>query len=307
MRNPIPSNWPQTALSTNPEEAINDIIRFIQDRFTALNRRIAVVGLSGGLDSTLTASVTILALGKECVQLYYLPDRDSKTIHGQHAKLFADQNNLFLHQLNISSALRAIKAYKLLPLRFFPTWELKARAVRYGRERFFLVTQGEILSSRLSGSGGPWLARANAYISSKHRMRMIALYLEAERQNGMVVGAANRTEWMTGTFTHWGCDHCADVMPLLHLYRSQLLLLAEHLNLPEQIRSKKADPDVLPGLDDKGELLGSFEIADLILWALENDIPREEIVAEFNEEQVSKIESLVEESSFYRDTPYTLL
>jgi|GEM_PF-3320127 len=56
---------------------------------------------------------------------------------------------------------------------------------------------------------------------------------------GMVVGAANRTEWLTGTFTQFGCDHIADVMPILHLYRSQLEVLATHLHLPEEIRKKK--------------------------------------------------------------------
>jgi NAD+ synthase len=307
MRNKSPINWHQTALLIDPSEAIEEIIRLIQDCFKSLNRRLAVVGLSGGLDSSLTASLTVKSLGIDRVQLYYLPDRDSKSIHRQHAELLAEQLGLDLQQLNISPALRSLRVYKLLPLRFFPTQKLKTRAVEYGREKFLQNAKGEVLSLRLSATGGRWLARANAYISAKHRMRMIALYLAAERQSGMVVGAANRTEWMTGTFTHWGCDHCADVMPLLHLYRSQLIPLAKYLNIPEEIRTKKADPDLLPGLDDKGELLGSFENTDLILWALENDIPREELVSEFSEEQVTYIQTLVEESSIYRDAPFTLL
>jgi len=80
---------------------------------------------------------------------------------------------------------------------------------------------------------------------------------------------------MTGTFTQFGCDHCADIMPLLHLYRSQLVPQAEYLNLPQEILSKKADPDVLPGLDDKGALLRSFDIVDQILWCLENEVSLE--------------------------------
>jgi NAD+ synthase len=63
----------------------------------------------------------------------------------------------------------------------------------------------------------------------------------------MVVGAANRTEWLTGTFSKWGIDHCADIMPLLHLYRSQLEKIAEYIHVPEPIRKKAADPDVMPG------------------------------------------------------------
>jgi NAD+ synthase len=136
---------------------------------------------------------------------------------------------------------------------------------------------------------------------------MVSLYLEAERQGGLVVGCANRTEWMTGTFTHWGCDHCADVMPIIHLYRSQLLPLAEYLNLPKEIIQKKADPDVLPGMDDKGQLLGSFETTDLILWGFKNGITIEELNNEFGADQVSYIQTLVENSTHFRDTPYSLL
>ena len=307
MRNNIPSNWRQYALLINPKDTIEDITRLIQDNLKSLNRRLAIVGLSGGLDSSLTASLTVKSLGKDRVQLFYLPERDSKKIHRQHARLLTNQLGLELHQINITPALRALGVYNLLPLRFFPSQKLKARLIEYGRNRFLVNTGGEFLSSRLKSNGGPWLARSNAYISSKHRMRMIALYMTAERQSGMVIGAANRTEWMTGTFTQWGCDHCADVMPLLHLYRSQLLPLAEYLNIPREITHKKADPDVLPGLDDKGELLGSFEIADLILYGIENGITKEELNVEFGADQVNYIQSLVMNSAHYRDTPYSLL
>ena len=133
-------------------------------------------------------------------------------------------------------------------------------------------TQGEFLSIRLNGSGESWVSRGNAYACAKHRVRNVILYREAERYNGMVIGAANRTEWLTGTFTQFGCDHNADVMPLLHLDRSQLELIAENLDIPEVIRNKEADPDILSGLSDKGNLLGSFKDADLILWGLENKI-----------------------------------
>jgi NAD+ synthase len=124
---------------------------------------------------------------------------------------------------------------------------------------------------------------------------------------GLVIGAANKTEWMTGTFTQWGCDHNADIMPLLHLYRSQLEAIAAYLDLPPEILHKQADPDILPGLSDKGDLLGSFEDADQILWALENKIPETDLHKRFGNDKVSYIQSLVSNSAYYRKTPYTLL
>jgi NAD+ synthase len=299
--------WPADPLHIDPENSLLEITNFIQDQFQRLNRRWAVIGLSGGLDSSLAATLTVKSLGPDKVKLYYLPERDSKPIHRKHAVLLADKLNTELKIISISPALRALRIYSLLPLNYFPGRWLKSRAVDFGRSRFLEQSKGEFLSIRLAGSGGSWVSRGNAYASAKHRVRNVILYREAERFQGMVVGAANKTEWLTGTFTQFGCDHNADVMPLLHLYRTQLEILAEHLNLPEEIRTKKADPDILPGLSDKGDLLGSFKDADQILWGLENQINLSDLENRFSAVKVSYIQTLVKTSAYYRETPYSLL
>jgi NAD+ synthase len=299
-------NWSENALVINPSHVTDEISAFILDRFQELNRKVAIIGLSGGLDSSLTAALTVRSLGKDRVQLYYLPEADSKPLHRQHASLLADHLGIKLKTIKITSILRALQVYRLLPLRFLPGYNLKAQAVNFGRSRF-LSPNDKVLLKRLQTSGNSWVARANAYINVKHRVRSIVLFHFADKLQGLVVGAANRTEWMTGTFTLWGCDHCADIMPILHLYRSQLIPLAEYLGLPGVIIQKPADPDVLPGLDDKGSLLGSFNKVDHILWCLENQIPLNQIEAQFGQEEVSYIKTLVNISSRYRETPYSLL
>jgi NAD+ synthase len=136
---------------------------------------------------------------------------------------------------------------------------------------------------------------------------MLLLYQQAEISNLMVVGAANRTELVTGTFSLWGCDHCADAMPLIHLYRSQLYPLAAYLHLPRAIVEKAADPDIMPGLDDKEELLGSsFLEADRVLIGLENGLSRKDLIRSFGVEAVDRIVSLVELSRPMRESPYTV-
>jgi NAD+ synthase len=300
-------DWTRSALIIDPKKTVDEIGSFIQDRFTKLNRKVAIVGLSGGLDSSLMASLAVRCLGKDQVKLYYLPERDSKPLHRRHATQLSQQLSVKLKIIKITPALRALRIYRLLPLSFFPGQKFKARAVAYVKKQLLSRSDGEFLSARLTATGGSWIARANAYVSAKHRMRSVILYKEAEHSQGLVIGAANKTEWMTGTFTQWGCDHCADLMPLLHLYRSQLIPLAEWLELPEEIIHKKADPDVLPGLDDKGELLGSFEEADLILWGLENQIPLSGLEERFGKEKVNYIQTLVDNSAYYRETPYSLL
>ena len=299
--------WPTNPLAIDAAESIARITKLIQDIYARLGRRVSLVGLSGGLDSSLAAALTVKALGANQVRLYYLPERDSKPIHHKHALLMARSLGIDLHVIKITSALRALKVYSLLPLEFIPGRRLKAKAVDFGRRKFLIHSKGEFLSIRLQGSGGSWVSRGNAYASAKHRVRSVVLYREAERLNGMVIGAANRTEWLTGTFTQWGCDHNADVMPLLHLYRTQGEILARYLNLPSQILDKEADPDILPGLSDKGELLGSFKDADRILWGLENEIPISELNQHFGSEKVSYLQTLMVKSSYYRETPYSLL
>jgi NAD+ synthase len=132
------------------------------------------------------------------------------------------------------------------------------------------------------------------------------LYHYANINNLMVVGAANRTELLTGTFSQWGCDQCADVMPIVHLYRSQVEALAEYLKVPESVRNKPADPDIIPGLADKEEFLGSFSTADQILWGLESGIPTDALKQQFGETEVTRIVSLVDGSRFMRQSPATL-
>ena len=206
--------WPLDPLQIDSEETIRSITNFIRARFQQLNRKAAILGLSGGLDSSLAAVLAVKSLGPEIVKLYYLPERDSNPLHHKHALLIAEELGIGLQTISLSPALRALRIYSLLPLRFFPGQKLKGQVVGFGRRKFQGDTLGEFLRVRLNGSGNSWIRKANAYISAKHRLRALVLYREAERLNGMVIGAANRTEWLTGTFTQFGCDHCADIMPL---------------------------------------------------------------------------------------------
>lgn len=296
----------QSQLKIDPQDQVQKIIHLIKSKFHQLNRETGIVGLSGGLDSSLAAVLASISLGPEKLTCYYLPERDSKPHHQRHAQLLAEQFGLNLVTIRITASLRSLGIYSLLPLDFFPSRALRNRAVEFGKKRFLASSAGEFLNLRLAGTGGSWVARGNAYASSKHRVRSVILYREAERNLGLVIGAANRTEWMTGTFTQWGCDHCADVMPLIHLYRSQLRALAEYLDLPDEILNKKADPDVLPGLDDKGTLLGSFEEADQILWGLEHGYSPAELKDIFDPELVDYLSDLEKNSAYYRETPYCL-
>ena len=185
---------------------IQDLIRTTMDR---LARDGAVVPLSGGLDSAVAATLTVRSLGPERVHLLHMPERDSKRIHRDHARCMAEFLGVPLTTRSLSPLLCASGTYRLLPLRFIPGRRLRAWLVRYARSRF-LKDESNLLAGRLQPEANSWVAKGAAYAVTKHRFRMAVVYRYAQARNLMVVGAANRTEWLTGTFTKWGVDHCAD-------------------------------------------------------------------------------------------------
>ena len=302
----ISTNSTLLELHTDPFTLIPAIENFLKTTLSTLKREGAVVGLSGGLDSAVTAAVLVKCLGKDRVHLVNMPEIDSKPLHRKHARRFARELGISLHTIRIAPALRAMKTYRILPLRFIPGRPLKIRAVNYAKTHYIAHADGRLLEDRLVSPAHSWIARGNAYVMAKHRIRMAVLYQYAELRNLMVVGAANRTEWLTGTFSKWGVDHCADIMPLVHLYRTQLEQLAEYLEIPEYIRTKDADPDIVPGLDNKAELMGGFQTADQILYNLEQGRPVADLYAVFDRQLVDHLVTLQNASKHMRESPYHL-
>jgi NAD+ synthase len=291
-------------LSINPAETARQAAVFLSRKMKELGRAGIILGLSGGLDSAIAACLAVRAVGPENVTLLNLPDRDSKAEHIRDAHTIAGELGIELHTIDLSPILKQMGVYALLPIGALPGQAMRSVLVRLGKS---LAGPDDLLERRLHPEPGSWVARGNAYTLAKHRLRMVVLYQQADLHGLMVVGAANRTEYLTGTFSHWGIDHCADVMPIRHLYRSQLPALAAYLGVPAAIRSKKADPDLLPGIDDKEALLGSFEDVDQILWGLEQRVGQAELARRYGKALVDRIAALMELSGPMRETPYAIL
>ncbi|MGD8634488.1 MAG: NAD(+) synthase [Anaerolineales bacterium] len=282
---------------------IEEFIRSVKD--TVENDGL-LIGLSGGLDSAVAAFMAVRAVGANQVHLLNLVERDSNPAHQRDAQFIADELDIDLMSEDITTLLKQMGAYRLLPISRLPTRRLRAGLVDVGRRLLGLSEADKILQARLHPKKNSFISRGNAYAMAKHRLRMIVLYQHAEINNWLVVGAANRTEWLTGTFSKWGCDHCADLMPLLHLYRTQIEQLAVYVGVPARIREKTADPDVLPGINDKEALLGSFSMTDQILMQIESGASQDEIAVDYNIERVDKIFELHHLSEPLRKIPYHL-
>lgn len=289
-----------------PDILCIQIEEFLSIKLQELRKQGILIGISGGLDSAIVAYLSTRAIGPEKVRLLYLPDRDSKAVHRQHAQLAARELGIALEVRDITPILNEMGNYKLLPISPIPGQAMRALIIRFGKSVLGFGSRSSVLQARLNAEPNSLVAKGNAYAMTKHRLRMLLLYQQAEIYNLMVVGAANKTELMTGTFSQWGCDHCADVMPIIHLYRSQLYPIARYLHIPNVIIEKAADPDIIPGVNDKEALLGSFLETDRFLIDLEKGTSRDQLIQRYGAEAVDRIVNLVELSRPMRESPYKM-
>ncbi|MHA1978041.1 MAG: NAD(+) synthase [Candidatus Hodarchaeales archaeon] len=150
------------------------------------------------------------------------------------------------------------------------------------------------------------LHKVIAHNKLRSRIQMAVAYLTAETENALLLGTINKTEMLTGLFTKWGHGHCADIMPLGNLYRTQILQLADHLDIPAQI-ANKAKADLLPGIQNKYEYffqLTSFDV-DRILVRLEHGLSDSEIneQTEIDPDLIEKVNQYFASSVYTRSAP----
>lgn len=100
------------------------------------------------------------------------------------------------------------------------------------------------------------------------RIRMAVLYYHANRDQKIVCGTSNRSEYMLGYCTKFG-DNAADLQPLLHLYKTEVYDYAQELGIPESIIKKAPSAGLWEGQRDEEEIGLSYREIDHSLQALE--------------------------------------
>jgi NAD+ synthase len=100
------------------------------------------------------------------------------------------------------------------------------------------------------------------------RIRMAVLYYHANRDQKIVCGTSNRSEYMLGYCTKFG-DNAADLQPLLHLYKTEVYDYAQELEIPESIIKKAPSAGLWEGQRDEEEIGLSYREIDHSLLALE--------------------------------------
>jgi len=253
-----------------------------------LHRRGVVLGLSGGVDSSVCGALAVRALGKDKVFGLLMPEDDSSAASESLGGQVAAQWGIRSQVEDIGPTLHAIGCYRwrddairtLVP-DYAPNWKNKI-VIAGGRDgglnHFRLVVQspeGETRELRLPIREYLQVVAATNF---KQRVRKTVEYFHADRLNYAVIGTPNRLEYDQGFFVKNG-DGAADLKPIAHLYKTQVYALARYLGLPEAICNSTPTTDTysLPQGQDEFYFALPYGKMDLALWAHNHGMPAAEL------------------------------
>ena len=290
-------------LQIDAERVSQELEGFVRTSVGNFKREGIIVGLSGGLDSSVVVALSVAALGQDKVMGLIMPERDSSRQSERDARRLAEGLGIRVERVELTPILEEMGIYRHIPRRFFANREIAGPAIKASYKLYTMLTGERPLLRGLEGTNSGLIRRANAYYRMKHRLRMVILYSYAEHENLLVMGTANKTEFLTGFFVKYG-DSAADIMPLQSLYKTQVKQLARFLNIPKKIINKAPSPDLIPGITDEFALGITYEKLDLILLGLERNMETKEITKiGIKPKTIEYVKELIRRSEHMRSSP----
>lgn len=270
-----------------------------------LHKRGAVVGISGGVDSSVCLALSVKAFGPERVLGITMPESDSNPESARLARKLARTFGVNYIVEDMTAALAGFNAYrrrdeamKNVFHEYDATYRAKIVLPSALSEKdhlnLFQLTvispEGEIKTQRLPLVEYLQIVAASNF---KQRSRMSMLYYHADRLNYAVIGTGNKNEHEQGFFVKYG-DGGADIKPIAHLFKTQVFQLAAHLGVPEEIQKRVPTTDTYSAECTQEEFFFRvpFEVGDSVWYAMEKGIPIAEIARELGlaEEHVVNIQ-----------------
>jgi NAD+ synthase len=219
----------EDSMRIDPEKTEKTSVEFIKKVVESSGASGIVIGLSGGVDSSLTAALCVRALGKDRVLGVLLPTDFTPREDVEDALELAEMLGIRTEMINVQGILGA----------FLNCLNLSVDSPVYR------------------------LPRANILA----RIRMVMLYYYANVNGYLVAGPSDRSETLIGYFTKYG-DGAADFFTNIQLYKTQVRELARHLGVPDKIAFKPSSPQLYPGHVATDEIPIDYDKLDLILVGL---------------------------------------
>lgn len=210
-------------------DAVREIVAFTRETVENAGAQGVVVGLSGGVDSSLVVTLCVRALGRERVLGVMMPLAFTPTADTDDAAYLTKWLGIDAVTVDIQPLSDA----------FCATLSVDPRDPR----------------QRLP------LANVRA------RIRMVLLYYYANSRHALVAGTGDRSEILIGFFTKYG-DGGTDFLPIAHLYKTQVRRLAEYLGVPRRIAYKPSSPHLYPDHLARDELPLDYAQLDPVLVGL---------------------------------------
>jgi NAD+ synthase len=247
------------------------IENFIKEYVEKNKKDGVAVGISGGLDSACVAYLSAKALGPEKVLGVLMPEvekllqTDYCNTQGQD---FIDANYI-KSKLGISDKFRPID-------KIVKSFEESLNIFDETKEKIELA-------------------------NIKARTRMAILHHHAHKENKLVVGTGDRSEFLTGYFTKYG-DGGVDFSPIENLYKTHVRDLSREIGVPEGIIKKPSSPGLWKGQTAEDELGIKYETLDKILYNLvDKGLSIDKI--DYDRKTVEYVDSLIKKSDHKRKMP----
>ncbi|MBD9540726.1 NAD(+) synthase [Ensifer sp. ENS04] len=265
------------------------IVSALRGQLRSMKKRGLVLGLSGGIDSSVSVALAVRAVGAKNVFCLFMPENDSDPESLRFGRLVAETFGVAAIVEDIGPTLKAMGCYErrdafireLVP-DYGDGWASKvviANALEgEGYNISSLVVQSpEGMQSKHRMPPSVYLGVVAA-TNMKQRTRKQVEYYHADRLNFAVLGTPNRLEYDQGFFVKNG-DGAADVKPIAHLYKSQVYALAAHLGVPAEVCRRPPTTDTYSLEQTQEEFYFSlpYDRMDLCLYGLNHGIEIEAV------------------------------
>lgn len=236
LANPFAAGKGFTPTKDQAAEVYQALTLGLRDYFAKTGHSKAVLGISGGLDSAVTATLAVHALGKENVVGLVLPSKITSKDSLQDAKKICAMLGIECKVIGIDNLV--LPAAKVLGL-------------AYDKKNISLTEQ-----------------------NIQARVRAQILMNFANKTNALVLASCNKTDLAIGYCTLYG-ETAGALAPLADLWKTQIRTLAVYLNavhkqkqkgnsIPESILKKEPSAELRPGQKDKDDV-PQYDILDKIL------------------------------------------
>ncbi len=282
------------SIDIDPVAETDRIVAFLQKSVRQVMHRYGgVIGISGGIDSSVVLALCVRAFGAGRVAAVMMPEKDSDPDTEKFSRLVAEHYGIEPVMEDITPVLDGFGCYPRRDeavRRIFPEYDAAAgykvkivlpqNLLEEDTINVFslaiITPDGQEKSQRLPLREYFQVVAASNF---KQRTRMAMLYYHAELRNYAVIGTANKNEHDQGFFVKWG-DGGIDVQPIVHLFKTQVYQLAEYLDVPQEIRSRPPTTDTYSAPSTQQEFFFRlpFETMDLLWYAQEHAVPIPQVV-----------------------------